>query len=291
MCHVAGWPIPARRRAEHHQRAGARICNRSAARSIAGVAGRPPSTSCRPRSACCAICRRSRCCGSRATDFPPATVAALERYRYGMGVFKVDWALAAPIPWRPTGAARRARCTWAGRSNEIARIGAARRGKAASPIGRSCCSASRRCSIRRARRPASTWRGDIATCPAASTVEHAGSHRAADRAIRAGIPRCVLARSVMTPADIEAHNANSSAATSQPASPIAAVLHAADLAQLLDAGEGAVYLFGIDAARRRRARDVRVLRRRSEPSRRSDLPGVGTVRGGGSSDPPSSSRV
>jgi phytoene dehydrogenase-like protein len=25
---------------------------------------------------------------------------ALERYRYGMGVFKVDWALDAPIPWR-----------------------------------------------------------------------------------------------------------------------------------------------------------------------------------------------
>ena len=25
---------------------------------------------------------------------------ALEHYRYGMGVFKVDWALAAPIPWR-----------------------------------------------------------------------------------------------------------------------------------------------------------------------------------------------
>lgn len=31
---------------------------------------------------------------------PPAYRGKLERYRYGMGVFKIDWALNAPIPWR-----------------------------------------------------------------------------------------------------------------------------------------------------------------------------------------------
>mgnify|MGYP000088297873 CR=1 FL=1 len=31
--------------------------------------------------------------------FPPGYRAQLERYRYGPGVFKVDWALDAPIPW------------------------------------------------------------------------------------------------------------------------------------------------------------------------------------------------
>ncbi len=31
---------------------------------------------------------------------PDAYCEALERYRYGPGVFKVDWALNAPIPWR-----------------------------------------------------------------------------------------------------------------------------------------------------------------------------------------------
>jgi phytoene dehydrogenase-like protein len=31
--------------------------------------------------------------------FPRAYRCKLERYRYGMGVFKVDWALAGPIPW------------------------------------------------------------------------------------------------------------------------------------------------------------------------------------------------
>jgi len=32
--------------------------------------------------------------------FPPRYRRELERYRYGMGAFKVDWALDAPIPWR-----------------------------------------------------------------------------------------------------------------------------------------------------------------------------------------------
>jgi phytoene dehydrogenase-like protein len=32
--------------------------------------------------------------------FPPAYRRALERYRYGMGAYKVDWALDGPVPWR-----------------------------------------------------------------------------------------------------------------------------------------------------------------------------------------------
>ena len=31
--------------------------------------------------------------------FPESYRRALGRYRYGMGAFKVDWALDAPIPW------------------------------------------------------------------------------------------------------------------------------------------------------------------------------------------------
>jgi hypothetical protein len=31
---------------------------------------------------------------------PPGYRRQLQRYRYGMGVFKVDWALSEPIPWR-----------------------------------------------------------------------------------------------------------------------------------------------------------------------------------------------
>jgi phytoene dehydrogenase-like protein len=39
--------------------------------------------------------------------FPPGYRRQLEKYRYGPGVFKVDWALSEPIPWR-AGACRRA---------------------------------------------------------------------------------------------------------------------------------------------------------------------------------------
>src|SRR5439155_11414580 len=31
--------------------------------------------------------------------FPDGYRRALERYRYGMGVFKMDWVLSEPIPW------------------------------------------------------------------------------------------------------------------------------------------------------------------------------------------------
>jgi phytoene dehydrogenase-like protein len=32
--------------------------------------------------------------------FPPAYRRALERYQYGLGVYKVDWVLDGPVPWR-----------------------------------------------------------------------------------------------------------------------------------------------------------------------------------------------
>ena len=32
--------------------------------------------------------------------FPGAYRQKLERYRYGPGVYKVDWALSGPIPWQ-----------------------------------------------------------------------------------------------------------------------------------------------------------------------------------------------
>lgn len=45
---------------------------------------------------------------------------ALERYTYGMGVFKVDWALDAPIPWRSPECARGATVHLCGSFEELA---------------------------------------------------------------------------------------------------------------------------------------------------------------------------
>ncbi|HYN07383.1 MAG TPA: NAD(P)/FAD-dependent oxidoreductase [Vicinamibacterales bacterium] len=45
----------------------------------------------------------------------------LERYRYGMGVFKMDWALDGPIPWRAAECARAGTLHLGGTLHEVAR--------------------------------------------------------------------------------------------------------------------------------------------------------------------------
>ena len=45
---------------------------------------------------------------------------ALGRYRYGPGVFKVDWALAGPIPWRAAGCRRAGTVHVGGTLEEVA---------------------------------------------------------------------------------------------------------------------------------------------------------------------------
>jgi phytoene dehydrogenase-like protein len=51
---------------------------------------------------------------------PPRPRRRLARYRYGPGVVKVDWALAAPIPWRAPECARAATVHLGGTLDEIA---------------------------------------------------------------------------------------------------------------------------------------------------------------------------
>ena len=51
---------------------------------------------------------------------PAGYVRRLGRYRYGMGVFKLDWALNAPIPWRSAACARAGTVHLGGTLEEIA---------------------------------------------------------------------------------------------------------------------------------------------------------------------------
>jgi phytoene dehydrogenase-like protein len=51
--------------------------------------------------------------------FPSRYEHALERYRYGVGAFKVDWALDGPIPWRAAGPERTATLHLGGTLDEI----------------------------------------------------------------------------------------------------------------------------------------------------------------------------
>src|SRR5207248_10206099 len=119
MAHVAGWVFP---------RGGAQsLTNALAAylRSIGGeiVSGQrvasvddlPPA-----RAVLCDLSPRPllKIAGHK---FPPWYRRKLEQYRYGMGAFKIDWALAAPIPWRAAECAQSATVHIGGTLGEIAR--------------------------------------------------------------------------------------------------------------------------------------------------------------------------
>jgi phytoene dehydrogenase-like protein len=96
--HADGWPIPrggsqaiARALASYFGTLGGRIVTST---PISFLAQMPPSRvilfDLTPR-------QILKIAGER---FTPKFRAALEKYRYGPGVFKIDWALKAPIPWK-----------------------------------------------------------------------------------------------------------------------------------------------------------------------------------------------
>ncbi len=94
---------------------------------------------------------------------PPRYSKLLKQFRYGLGAYKMDWALDAPVPWKSPEVTRAGRCMWAERwmrsSNRRGRHGTENH-----PSGRSSLSGSIRCSIPRARLRASTRCGRTVTC-------------------------------------------------------------------------------------------------------------------------------
>ena len=84
---------------------------------------------------------------------------ALERYRYGPGVFKLDWALDGPIPWTAPECRGAGTVHLGGTFEEIA---ASERGDGGQRA-RTCCSPSPRSATRAAPRRASTSAGRTAT--------------------------------------------------------------------------------------------------------------------------------
>ena len=98
VAHIGGWCIP---------RGGARAITDALAgylRTLGGeiVVGEAVTSIDELPTAEAILCDLSprpllRIAGHR---FPPSFRRALERYTYGMGVCKIDWALDAPVPWR-----------------------------------------------------------------------------------------------------------------------------------------------------------------------------------------------
>ena len=167
LAHAVGWPlarggsgrIAAALEAEARS-LGVEIVTGHRVDSLAEL---PPARAVAPRRH--AAPGRSRSPGDR---LPAGYRRRLEGFRYGPGVFKVDWALDGPIPWRdPADRAGRHRPPRRHRWREVAASEAAvgrgrRRGaavRAARPADRS--------PTRRARPRASTSRGPTATSPTA----------------------------------------------------------------------------------------------------------------------------
>jgi phytoene dehydrogenase-like protein len=205
MCHVAGWPLPrggaqnlTKALVAHLQSLGGEVIIDSPVISVDDL---PPA-----RMVLCDLSPKPllRIAGHK---FPAAYRRALERYRYGPGVFKVDWALSAPIPWKADGCARAGTLHLGGTLGEIAASEhAAFEGRIAD---RPYVLLSQPTLFDPSRAPAGqhvAW--GYCHLPSASTVDMLDRVEQQVERFAPGFRDCVLARSVMRPADLEAHNAN-----------------------------------------------------------------------------------
>jgi phytoene dehydrogenase-like protein len=205
LCHIAGWPVP---------RGGAqRIANALAGylKSLGGeiVTDAPVESIDTLPAAKIVMADLSprpllKIAGHR---LPLTYRTKLERFRYGMGVFKMDWALSSPIPWRAAGCRRAGTIHLGASFDEIAASEqAAWTGQV---VDRPYVLLSQPTVVDPSRTPAGkhvAW----AYChvPGGSTIDMLDRIEGQIERFAPGFRDCVLARSVRTPADIEADNPN-----------------------------------------------------------------------------------
>jgi len=131
----------------------------------------------------------------------------LERFRYGPGVFKVDWALDGPIPWRATACRQAGTVHVGGAFDEV--IAAEDAVAAGSIAERPFVILAQPTVADPTRAPAGKHVG-WAYChvPNGSTVDMRERIEAQVERFAPGFTSRILARHVMTPADVERHDAN-----------------------------------------------------------------------------------
>jgi phytoene dehydrogenase-like protein len=116
--HVAGWPVArggsdaiSGALASHFRSLGGEIVTGTPVRSLADLSpARLVLLDVTPR----------QLLAMAGESLPERYRRKLERYRYGPGVFKVDWALDGPIPWRAPGCGRAATVHVGGTAEEVA---------------------------------------------------------------------------------------------------------------------------------------------------------------------------
>jgi len=131
----------------------------------------------------------------------------LERYRYGMGVFKVDWALDAPIPWTSDACRRAGTIHLGGTLQEIA--ASERESWNGRTADRPFVLLSQPTLFDLSRAPAGrhiAW--GYCHVPSGSTVDMLDRIEAQIERFAPGFRRLVLRRAITTPRDLEANNEN-----------------------------------------------------------------------------------
>ena len=131
----------------------------------------------------------------------------LERYRYGMGAYKVDWALGGPIPWRDDACARAGTVHVGGTLQEIA--GSERdawRGRVADRPFVLVAQPTLFDSTRAPLGKHTAW--GYCHVPHGSAVDMLAAIERQIERFAPGFRERILARHVMTPADLERHNPN-----------------------------------------------------------------------------------
>ena len=138
---------------------------------------------------------------------PPHPRRQMESYRYGPGVFKIDWALSAPIPWKATDCRRAGTVHVGGSLDEIA--ASERMAAGDKPSERPFMLVAQPSLFDATRAPAgkhTAW----AYChvPNGSSEDMTERMEAQVERFAPGFRACILARHTMAPADLERHNEN-----------------------------------------------------------------------------------
>lgn len=202
--HAAGWPIPrggsqriANALAAYFESLGGRIVTGARIRSLNEVPSGPILCDVTPR-------QFLEIAGDR---LPERFRRQLSAYRYGPGVFKLDWALSAPIPWKASECAGAGTVHVGGTLTEIA---AAERAVADGAVSsRPFVLLAQPSLFDDSRAPAGAH-----TAWAYCHVPHASKEDMTERIesqverFAPGFRSRILARSAMTPADMERRNAN-----------------------------------------------------------------------------------
>ena len=138
---------------------------------------------------------------------PASYRRSLERYRYGMGVFKVDWALDGPIPWKAAECGRASTVHLGGTLAEL-ELSEQQAWSGTAP-DRPFVLLTQPTLFDPSRAPAgkhTVW--TYCHVPGGSTVDMLPRIEAQIERFAPGFRHRILARSVMSPAGIEGHNAN-----------------------------------------------------------------------------------